>query len=270
MPFDMQFVESGWASGAVRRASQARLGDILVGLGGGEGVEHLAQLYCEAGKPVIMLDLDLGSSTNDGSGGARRLAAKALAHPNQFVHLRSQNAAGALIADLATRHGTRPIKDVIRAVKNLIEALMPPTAFCVRLLNPKVRGYAAVDRYFGRVVDPVLRENGYEPHIVDRGPNEYAWMNLAIFDSLHYSALVVADLTGLRNNCFLELGYALGRAQRVLITAKSGTRTPFDVQTIEQHRWMERKDVEYGQEEFRAFWRRNVNRPPIVMPRSVL
>jgi len=267
---DLQFVEPGWTSGAVRRTRLARLGDILLALGGGEGVEHLAQLYAESGKPMIMLDLELGASTEDGSGGASRLAAKALAHPEQFVRLRHSSRGGALLANLATRQGTRPVDEVVQGVVDLIEALVPPTVFYVRLLNPKVSGSAAVDRFFAEVVDPVVRGFGYEPVVMGRDAHEYAWMNVAIFDSLHYSAVAVVDLTGLRNNCFMELGYALGRAQRVLVTAKSGTRPPFDAQMIEHHPWAQSKEVEKGREAFRAFWRRNINRPPIVKARSVL
>jgi hypothetical protein len=267
---DLQFAETGWTSGAVRRAHQARLGDILLGIGGGEGVEHLAQLYAEAAKPIIMLDLNLGASTGDGSGGAARLAARARAHPEQFVRLRDSRGGGALLANITTREGTRPVAEVVRGVLRLIEALAPPTVFYVRLLNARVGGFAAVDRFFGEVVDPTVREFGFEPVVVDRGVNEYAWMNVAIFESLHHSAVAVVDLTGLRNNCFMELGYALGRAQRVLITAKAGTRLPFDAQMIESHRWTESKDIAKRREAFRTFWRRNINRPPIVKPRSIL
>lgn len=45
---EVQYVEPGWTSGAVRRVRQARLGDIFLALGGGEGVEHLAQTYANA------------------------------------------------------------------------------------------------------------------------------------------------------------------------------------------------------------------------------
>ena len=46
---------------------------MLIGLSGGEGVEHLAVEYSSKGKPVIPIDLQLGASERDGSGGASRL-----------------------------------------------------------------------------------------------------------------------------------------------------------------------------------------------------
>jgi TIR- and PNP-associating SLOG family len=95
----LEFVEAGWTSGAVRRTRQAQLGDVLIALSGGEGVEHLAQLYAAEGKPIIPLDLKMGASMDDGSGGAGRLAPLARAHPERFVRLvrkwRDQAAAGA-------------------------------------------------------------------------------------------------------------------------------------------------------------------------------
>jgi len=64
----LEFLDAGWSSGAVRRQRHARRGDVLIILSGGEGVEQLAELYVQAGKPVIPLDLDLGASTDDGPG----------------------------------------------------------------------------------------------------------------------------------------------------------------------------------------------------------
>lgn len=267
---ELHYVESGWTSGAVRRFHQARLGDILVALGGGEGVEHLAQLYAEAGKPMILLDLALGASTDEGSGGAARLAGKALAHPEQFARFRDPSTAATLLRGISTRQGQRPVEEVVAGVVALMEALIPPTAFYVRLLNPEIEGFSAVEGFFSDVVDPVVREFGYEPVVADRGVNEYAWMNDAIFDSLHHSAIVIADLTGLRANCFMELGYALGSAQRVLVTAKAGTRLPFDAQMIEFHAWLDTTPIERRREAWREHWRRNINRPPMVKLRGVL
>lgn len=66
----MEFVPEGWTFGGIRRERQAQLGDILIAISGGAGVEHLAREYARRGKPVIPLDLQLGSSSKDGSGAA--------------------------------------------------------------------------------------------------------------------------------------------------------------------------------------------------------
>ena len=57
--------------------------------------------------------------------------------------------------------------------------------------------------------------------------NEFAFMNVAIFESLHFSSVAIVDVTGERPNCFIELGYAL-RGNRVLVSAEEGTNLPFD------------------------------------------
>ena len=235
-----------------------------------KGSNTLPELYAATQKPVIALDLDLGASTGDGSGGARRLAEQSRSDPAAFVRLSDPAGAGSLLGDLTTQEGTRPIEEVAAAVIRLTEALTPPTAFYVRLLNPEVSGFATVERFFRNVVGPIVTEFGYEPIEMGRGLNPYAWMNQAIFDSLHHSAVVVVDLTGLRLNCFMELGYALGHAQRVIVTARNGTQPPFDAAMLETHSWNPRLRDEQRIERFRDHWERNIDRPPLVWPREVV
>lgn len=120
---EINFLKVGLSSGALRRQLQAPRGDILIILGGGEGVEHLASLYMENGKPVIPLDLQIGSSRNDGSGGGTRLAMEMRGEPHRFVHISDASAAGSLVAGLTTRQGKRPVKEVVRGIVKLIQAL---------------------------------------------------------------------------------------------------------------------------------------------------
>ena len=266
----LEFLDAGWSSGAVRRQRQARLGDVLVILSGGEGVEQLAELYVQADKPVIPLDLDLGASTQDGSGGAARLHKKALAAPAEFVRVMNPSRAAVLLSDLRTDASRRPSDDVVMAIMQLVEALVPPTVFYVRLLNPMVDAFDAVERFFRHVVDPAVKDLGYAPFETGQDPTEYAWMNEEIFDRLHYSSAAVVDVTGLRNNCFLELGYALGRGSRVILTAMKGTHPPFDSEMVKHHFWEDTADdLERGRA-FVQFWAKHIDRPPLVRARSIL
>jgi nucleoside 2-deoxyribosyltransferase len=89
-------------------------------------------------------------------------------------------------------------------------------------------------------------------------------MNVAIFEELHYAPLVIADVTGERPNCFMELGYALGRGTRVLATAAEGTLLPFDQDKIPVHFWRAEGDSGEEQTRFLDFWQKYVDRPPIV------
>jgi len=266
----LEFIEPGWASGAVRRARQAQLGDIFIALSGGEGVEHLAQEYAAVGKPVIPLDLDIGSSRGDGSGGAARLAREALAHPERFVRLSDPDAAGDLLARLTTHQGTVDVMDIAQAIVKLIHALESPTAFYVRLLNNMVPEFNAVERFFRNVLDPVVKNFGYKAVEMGLETSTYAWMNEAIFDSLHYSSIVVVDLTALRNNCFMELGYALGHGNRFLLTAQKGTHLPFDSFALDCHYWEDSLDDGQRVTQLEEYWRRTIDRPPLVKSRSLL
>ena len=266
----IEFIEPGWASGGLRRTRQAQLGDMFIALSGGEGVEHLAQEYAAAGKPVIPLDLDIGSSRGDGSGGAARLAREALAHPERFVRLSDPDAAGDLLARLATHQGAAAITNVVQAVIDVIHALESPTAFYVRLLNNALPEFSSVEQFFRNVLDPVVKNFGYKAVEMGREANTYTWMNEAIFDSLHYSSVVVVDLTGLRNNCFMEFGYALGHGNRVLLTAQKGTHLPFDSFALDCHFWEDSLSENERIKQLEEYWQRTIDRPPLVKPRSIL
>lgn len=124
---DVEFLSSGWSSGALRRQRMSRKGDILIAIGGGEGVEHLAEdEYLANAKPVIPLDLKIGSSCDDGSGGASRLAGEALAAPHRFVRISDTTLAGSLLSRLTTRQGQKTVGEVIQAVIRLIQAIESP------------------------------------------------------------------------------------------------------------------------------------------------
>ena len=266
---DTRHAPEGWYSAAYRRKELARHCDLLILLSGGEGVEQLAYDYAAQGKPVIPLDLDLGASTNDGSGGAARLAKRMREAPAQFARLRDPGAAGGLLLRMATRQGATPIGDVVHAILDLLLALTPPSAFFVRLLNRAVEHFGEVDRYFANVVDPVVRRHGYEPVVMGAADNTHAWMNAQIFARIAESGLVVVDLTGVRPNCFIELGYALRGDAPVLVTTREGTPSPFDIHALEACLWNDGTDNRVRQDEFESYWKRNLRRPPIVEPREV-
>lgn len=266
---DARHAPEGWYSAAYRRKELARHCDLAILLSGGEGVEQLAYEYAAQGKPVIPLDLDLGASTNDGSGGASRLAKRMRESPAQFVRLRDPGAAGGLLLRMATRQGTTPVVEVVQAILDLFHALTPPSAFFVRLLNRAVEHFDEVERYFARVVDPVVRRHGYEPVVMGAVENTHAWMNAQIFARIAESGLVVVDLTGVRPNCFIELGYALRGDAPVLITSREGTPSQFDIHALEACLWNERTDDRVRQDEFEFYWKRNLRRPAIVELREV-
>lgn len=262
----VESIMPGSRAAAFLRQRQAIHGDALVILGGGTGVEHSAAMYLSRRKPVVPLDLALGASRDDGTGGALRFAKEARSEPRRFFQFSPAfaNTEGAALADIATRNGSVSAADVARRTTTLLSKLTCPNAFYVRLLNPAHGKFAIVESFFRDVVDPVVKEAGMNRVEIGTDRSEYAFMNVAIFDSLHFSSLAIVDITGDRPNCFIELGYALGTANRVLVTAEDGTKLPFDQEMIPCHFWKAGDPVVERQKAFVEFWEKNINRPPIV------
>jgi hypothetical protein len=264
----VEALDPGWRSGAIRRQRQAQLADILIAISGGEGVEHLAQEFASRGKHVIPLDLKLGSSSLDGSGGGARLFGEALKAPDLFFEVLPRESGADLLDRIRSRDCTVPPNDVAAEVVQLIDKLVAPRVFYVRLLNTELPEFAAVEAFFRDIADPVASKLGLEPQQMGIGENDYAWINVAIFERLHHSEVALVDLTGVRPNCFMELGYALGNAQRVIVTAQAGTKIPFDSSCLEIHFWNPEDAIEKRLDSFEKHWTRNINIPPIVRPRG--
>ena len=250
--------------GGVIRAAQVRRGDVLVVLGGGAGVEQLAHLYRDEGKPVVPIRCDLGAFSGDGNGGGSYLHSHALSDPSAFFKLR--DGTGSAAARLVTLEigPANETASVAKAVASLLADLKPPRAFYVRLLDTASAEFEPVEAFFRHVVDPVVSAKGFTPHEVGRNRPLAAFMNVEIFEGLHRAALVVADLTGVRPNCTMELGYALARPRRVVISAMEGTRLPFDPDKLPTHFWSAEQTNEVRKELFRGWLERHLDMPPVV------
>jgi hypothetical protein len=98
----------------------------------------------------------------------------------------------------------------VATVIELLESLRRPTVFGVRLLDLSNPEYPAVQDFFDVVVKTVVEdEYGFKLTVGDgKQPYEYNRVDQEIFEKLHRSGVVVADITGQRPNFFLELGYA--------------------------------------------------------------
>jgi hypothetical protein len=261
----VESIMAGSRAAAFLRQRQAIFGDALVILGGGTGVEHSADLYLSRRKPVVPFDLSLGASRDDGTGGAMRLAKEARAEPARFFRFSPAhaNTEGAALAEIATRNGAARASDVADRMVSLLTKVARPAAFYVRLLNPDHPEFKLVESFFRDVVDPVVDEAGMRRVEMGADKNEYAFMNVAIFESVHFSSVAIVDVTGERPNCFIELGYAL-RGGRVLVTAQDGTKLPFDQEMIPCHFWKPADTVAERKKALVDFWQKNINRPPIV------
>ncbi len=235
--FRLEVAPPGWRIAGLIRERQLVRGDILVALGGGAGTEHLAERYRDEGKPVLPIHAELGSLNNDGNGGSRFLHERALAGPDQFFRLRdgAGSAAGRL-SSLRLKQDTDSTALAAELVQVLAD-LRPPSAFYVRLLANDHQDYPEVERFFRDVVDEVVVDRGFTPREMGRANPERAFMNVEIFEALHRAGLVIVDLTGIRPNCMMELGYALARRRRFIISAKQGTALPFDEDKLRTYLW---------------------------------
>ncbi len=262
----LESILPGARSGALVRELQVRFGDILLTLGGGTGVEHLAQEYTRRRRHVIPLDIDLGSSRDDGMGGSLRLNSEARAEPTKFLRLQDELSGreNSRLASITCRQGTATSDSVAAAVFFLLRELAMPKAFYVRLLNQKSELFRPVEMFFRNVVDPVVLSLGFQRVEVGTNRAEHGFLNVGIFENPHFASVVVVDVTGERPNCFIELGYALGRQHRVIVTARRNTELPFDQQAIPCHFWQEDDDDATRRAALLEFWQRNVDRPSLI------
>ena len=75
----------GWNAGAFRRQLEAKYGNGLIIIGGGEGVEHSSQLYIENRRPIIPIDLPISPRHADGKGGAPEISRFAISDPSEYL-----------------------------------------------------------------------------------------------------------------------------------------------------------------------------------------
>jgi len=252
-----------WNMGSKRMEAQARWGDILITIGGSEGVLSLANLYHETGRPVVPLNIPVCASGT----GSRRLfeMGQTSAYTQRlFKTIPPMDAHGWI--NRINFAGRMPISERVPILLDLLENLQRPKAFAVRLLNPDHADFIDVDNFFENVVKPVVEDElGFELVTIDgERAFESASVVQDIFTNLHKSSIVIADITGLRPNCFIELGYGLGRSIPTMLTAKSGVSHPFDVAVFSGHHWETAVKADERKENFRKHWNAIKNRSSLV------
>jgi len=254
-------IRSGLSVGGVLRERQAALGDVLVAAGGGPGVEHLAELYMSNRKPVIPLDIQLRTTK---PGAAERLSILAMESPENFFEYKPPEQATAAFSTLSLRNQLPNVEEFEKRFFDFLFHLPRPRAFFARLLNKKSPEFGEVERFFRNVVDHVVKEAGYERFEMGTEASKEAFLNVEIFQTIYSSSLVIVDLTGLRPNCFTELGYALGLRKKVIVTAQEGTSLPFDSASLPCHLWSPKQVDDQRKIDLQEFTKKNINRKPIV------
>ena len=242
--------------GGLLRERQALYGDVLVTIGGGPGVEHLAQLYRQMHQPIIPLDLPLKPGKMSASEG---LYMEAMEEPPAFFEYDVKSRASASLASLSLK-SLPEVDDFVARFLGFVTELSAPRAFFAHLLTPRIPDYQKVVTYFDRVVSRVMAESGYSRFDPGKDASEETFLNVEVFKMIQASSIVIVDLTRLRPNCFVELGFALGLGKKVIVTALRGTRLPFDAEAIPCHYWQAGTRNERRRQDFKGFVSLNVNR----------
>lgn len=245
--------------GGKLRELQSSMADLLITLGGKRGVHHSVDLFIQSDKPVIPLNIPLGIDETASEIHYRRLCET----PEDYLEVKSDFN---LVAHLSLLN-LKELPD-IDTVKNIIfkivNNILPPKAFFIRLLNTEHEDYQTVETYFRMVVDPVLESLEFRRFESGLDQSNEPFMNIEIFNNLHFSSLAFADLTGLRSNCFLELGYSLGQQKKYLLSAKKGTSLPFDTKMIYCHFWDLTNGIEIEKMRLTNFIKQHINKNPLI------
>ncbi|MHB8358513.1 MAG: hypothetical protein ACYDCP_03295 [Thermoplasmataceae archaeon] len=261
---EVHLLPQGVDSGAARRSHQARVGDILIVVSGGEGVEHLANEYVRLGKTVIPLDIDVGSSSGDGNGGGSYLWKKMLSCSSQFFETRNEASCSSILMKMRTKSGTSPPFGVANAISDLLDNLVPPTVFYVRLLDQRNEEFQDVENFFREVVDPFVVELGFSKKEMGSTENRNFWLNEEIFEGINKSTIQIVDLTGNRGNCLVEFGFVLALGRTFVLSAKKGTKLPFDLSTVDCFFWDNEQSSIEKKRKLVEYWKRNRLRSPII------
>ena len=255
-------IKPGWNAGAYKRQIQERYSDGLITLGGGEGTEHLVSIYSSNGKMVISLDIPLGSPFKDGIGASPLISRFEVSNPADFIPVITDETTDDLINLSYSRWLDEP-ESYGKKICSLVSKYLKLKVFYVRLMDEEAAELQSVERFFGEVVEVVVKHLGLTGIEIDRKMLLEPFLNIEIFKEIRHSSYLIVDLTGLRPNCFMELGFSLGLGKTVFLTAMSGTHLPFDTNQIPCYFWNPDKLTSDTQASFVSFLKRNVNRRSI-------
>ena len=259
----------GWNSGAVRRQKMESISDALLVIGGGEGVEHIAELFSLNGKPILPLDIPVGSSCEDGKGGAIYLSKEFISKPKKFIPKINQEQL-TKAAMLSYQKFNDTPKEYAKRIIDFLTNVVIPQVFFVRLQNHKMKEYSSVDTFFKKIVIPLVKDLNLSFKDMEISEIKEAFLNVEIFKEINNSSFVIVDLTALRLNCFTELGFAFGLKKKVILTAMEGTNVPFDTKSIPCFFWNNKNKQKIIKRELTQFWIKNINRGPLVSSTEII
>ena len=259
----------GWNSGAVRRQKMESISDALLVIGGGEGVEHIAELFSLNGKPILPLDIPVRSSYEDGKGGAIYLSKEFISKPKKFIPRINQEQLTKAAILSYQKFKDNP-KEYAKRIIDFLTKVVVPQVFFVRLQNNKMKEYSSVDKFFKKIVIPLIKDLNLSFKDMEISETKEAFLNVEIFKEINNSSFVIVDLTALKLNCFTEMGFAFGLKKKVILTAMEGTDLPFDTRSIPCFFWNINNKPEVIIKKLYKFVLKNINKGPLVSSTEIV
>ena len=259
-----------WNMNSKRMERQEKLGDILFTLGGEDGVLYLSNLYLNHGKPVIPINFPI-SKENSGARSVFRYGLTNSGTP-QLFSTKSRKPVDSYLAGLENNL-QKPLSVQINYIKNLLLDLEKPEAFAIRLTNRQCEEYEDVEEFFNEIVTPVVeQELNYKIVTIDENHEQTEPIIVKeIFQKIFNSSLVIADCTGQRPNCFIEIGYALRNHGPIMITKQKGSADlPFDISANRFHAWNLKNDRSLEMEALEKYFYKIRNIPPLVSDEVII
>lgn len=161
-------------------------------------------------------------------------------------------------------------REYAEVIVDFISEVNKSQAFLVRLQNDKFDEYSDVKHFFETVIIPYITDIGLNFKDMEISKTEEGFLNVEIFKEINNSSIVVVDLTALKPNCFIEMGYAFGLNRKVIVTAIDDAKLPFDLKMIPCFFWDKSKSSDTLKEEFHQFWLKNIDRGHLIPPANLI
>lgn len=121
--------------------------------------------------------------------------------------------------------------------ESIIASLQSKTVFIICEF-----GNDEINHNYEFVIKPLIEKYALEPIRIDF-LSHTGHITEKILEVIRNSHFVIADLTGEKQNCYYELGYAHALGKRAIILAKEGTKRHFDISTYKWNYWSDYKDL---------------------------
>jgi hypothetical protein len=250
---DLVLISNELNVGGLLRQNQEKYGDVLITVGGETGVSHLADLYLQREKSVIPLNFPIKEKRN----ASFELWNRVCESPDKYIRF-SKNIP--VLSNFLKINFQQNVDNIKENIISLLELLQRPYIFYNRVQDITDKNFIEVDEFFKCVVNKVFQNTCFETYELGKNATNEPLMDVELYKSINRSSLVFSDITSVRPNNMLELGYAIGLGKKILITAKEGTKLPWDTDKIHTYKWSPKKSNKKLIEELTNYIVTNINK----------